>query len=90
MKQPSIIRASSSYTPRAVNRSVLANGYLILLTLLLGGCGSSDDSGGGGLQPGAGDSDLRNWLYCTGFRYPGNLRIGEFGKLEPDNDGPAP
>jgi len=52
MKQPSISGESSSYTPRAVNRSVLANGSLILLTLLLGGCGSSDDSGGGGCDLG--------------------------------------
>ena len=52
MKQPLTNGESSSYTPKAVNRSALANGSLILLTLLLGACGSSDDSDGGGCNLG--------------------------------------
>jgi len=90
MKQPSISRESSSYTPRAVNRSVLANGSLILLTLLLGGCGSSDDSGGDGCNLGLAIFTLGLGCIAQDLGIPVTYGSGSSADSNPTTTAPPP
>ena len=90
MKQPSISRESSSYTPRAVHRSVLANGSLILLTLLLSGCGSSDDSGGGGCNLGLAILTLGIGCIAQDLGIPVTYGSGNSANSSPTTTAPPP